>query len=187
VAIRENRPIFHKPRQRRAGLGPWMLVVLLALLGAAGLYVYDKRHADQIAALRTQVAELRATVEGAAAARKAMQGVASKQSAITGGQVTAMWRAIKKLQERAKAFEADLKAQAAKHAETGASVDARAAAMLKDIAALRRDMAALLSRLAAVEKRLPQKGPAADPGASPEVAPKTVDETDSDAPAKSEP
>jgi polyhydroxyalkanoate synthesis regulator phasin len=160
VAIRESRPIFKKPRQRRAaGLGPWMLLVLLALVVAAGLYIYDKRSTEQIDALQKEVAQLRAAVTGAAAARKAMQGVADKQVALTGGQVTALWSAIKKLQDRAAAIEARLKEQATKDTEASAANNARAAAMLKDIAAIRADMAALLKRLSALEKRVPKTEP----------------------------
>lgn len=164
MAIRENRPIFTKPRQRRAALGPWMLLALLAILAAAGLYVYDQRQTEQVAALRAELGRLKATVDGAAAARRAMAGVASKQIEITGGQLTALWRSIKALQDTASKLETELKAQTARHAQSSASVDARAATMLKDIAALRADMAAILDRLAALEKRAPGSAPVAAPG-----------------------
>ncbi len=159
MAIRESRPIFNKPRRRGAALGPWMLLALLALLVAAGLYIYDKRTTDQIDALQTEIGRLRASIDGAAAARKAMQGVASKQIALTGGQLTALWGAIKKLQDRAAGIETTLKERATKDTEASAADNARAAAMLKDIAAIRTDIAALLKRLSALEQRLPKGNP----------------------------
>jgi chromosome segregation ATPase len=170
MAIRESRPIFNKPRQGRGGLGPWMLLALLAVLAAAGLYLYDKRHADRVAALQDRLATLQSKVDGEAAARKAMQGVASQQVKVTGGQVTGLWRAIKALQEKSEKLEADLQALAAKDAKIGASPDARAAT-LKDIAAIRTEMAALLRRLSALETRRPDSTPAAEP--KPEPKPKS--------------
>lgn len=175
MAIRENRPIFNKPRSRRGGLGPWMLLVLLAVLVGAGLYVFDKRQSEKVEALRAELTRLRSTVEGAAAARKAMQGVASKQIAITGGQLTGLWRGIKSLNDRVKKLEADLQTQAAKVAQSGSAADTRTAAMLKDIAAIRTDMAAVLKRLAELEKRQPVAAPDSAPAtkpATPETAPK---------------
>lgn len=168
MAIRENRSIFKKPRHGRASVAPWMLLALLAVLAAAGLYLYDKRQAEQVAALRAELTRLKSAVDGAAAARKAMEGVASKQVAITGGQFTGLWRVIKALQDRTGKLEADLQAQAARTTQSAASADARAASLLKDIAALRADMAAMLVRLSALETR----GAAPEPAVPPETRPK---------------
>lgn len=158
MPIRESRPIF-KPRRRAGALGPWMLLALLALLAAAGLYVFDKRHTAEVDALRGQVAQLRATVDTMAAKGKTMQADVAKQVTTTGAQRAAVLRAVKALQDRVEKVEAQLKAQTAAAGEARSAVDARAAAMLKDIAAIRGDVAALARRLTAVEKRLPKASP----------------------------